>query len=188
MKKILDPLAYFPDKKLLLYNSIIFLIGTAIAAWMQVDFSSTIDLHFRAEADEIATLIQNTIIVAILTTILWTAGYTINKKTRLIDALNLAFMIRIPYYLMALINCTGVFSYMASHDVQTIIQKEIPQQATFLAVSSFFMLIFFILVFYLLFKGFKTMTNAKKITHYIALLVSFWAGILLSMFTIHLIE
>lgn len=187
MKKYLLPLSSFTDKQLIRFNSIAFVVGSAISIAMKGMFTSTIDLHFRSSINPWATFLENAICVLVLAIFLFTAGYFVNKKTRIFDALNLALYVRIPYYIITLTNCTGIFSDINPENIQDLTNPNNSQQMIALGISSLLMIVLMFIKFYILYKGFTTMTNAKKITDYLLLIVGFVLSIVASSFIIHYI-
>lgn len=187
MKKYFLPLSSFTDKQLIRINALAFLIGTTLAILMKGMFTSTIDLHFRSSINPWATFLENVICVLVLAIFLFTAGYFVNKKTRIIDALNLALYVRIPYYIITLTNCTGIFSDINPENIQELRDPNNFIQMIALGISSILGLILIFIKFYILYKGFTTMTNAKKITDYLLLIVGFVLSIIASSFIIHYI-
>lgn len=184
MKKYLNPVGYFDDRKLLLTNLIIFAIGTTLAIFMKAIFGSPIDLHFENKLVPAETLIGN--ITAILTTslVFLIAGKIINKKTRFIDCLNLAFYIRIPYYLLTLFNIIGTFSNMKpTYDEENNIVVNLPTSTTdMLLMGSFSLLALFVwvLIGAIIYFSFKTISNSKKITDYLILTAFLIISIIIS--------
>ena len=101
MKKILNPLAYYPEKLLLLINLAFFGVGTFIAIMLRAWFDNTFHLSFRTEVDALKTFTENSFSVILVALAFFIAGKIFNNKVRLVDCLNLSFYIRIPFYLMA---------------------------------------------------------------------------------------
>lgn len=187
MKKYFLPLSSFTDKQLIRINALAFIIGTTLAILMKGMFTSTIDLHFRSSIDPWGTFLENVICVLILTIFLFGAGFLVNKKTRFIDALNLALYVRIPYYIITLTNCTRIFSDINPENIQELTDPNNSNQTIVLAISSILMLVFIFIKFYILYKGFTTMANAKKITDYLLLVLGFVLSIIASSLIIQYI-
>ena len=184
MKKILNPIEFFNDKKLLITNLIIFVIGTVISVFMKGIFGSPIDLHFTTEIDILTSVLGNLSAIITMAIVLFITGKIINKKTRLVDCLNLALYIRIPYYILTFWNITGTFSNMqAEFDNQNNIIIALPSSMTdmlIMAGFSLFTLIALALKGILIYFGFKTITNSKKISDYLILAVLVIISVILS--------
>ena len=88
MKKLLNPIEFFNDKKLLIANIIIFVIGTTVSVLMCANFESPIDLHFDSKIVPLQTILGNTIATISLFIVFFISGKLINIKTRWIDCLN----------------------------------------------------------------------------------------------------
>ena len=175
MKKILNPLAYYPEKLLLLINLAFFGVGTFIAIMLRAWFDNTFHLSFRTEVDALKTFTENSFSVILVALAFFIAGKIFNNKVRLVDCLNLSFYIRIPFYLMALSNFNGTLSSMTENsmnkDVLTIKLPTNNLDLSILIISSIISLVIIIFQFFTIYKGFKTLSNAKKISHYLIMVL-----------------
>lgn len=184
MKKLLNPIEYFNDRKLLLSNLFIFVVGTTLAIFMKAVFGSPIDLHFENKLVLAETLTGNITAILTISLVLLAAGKIINKKTRFIDCLNLALYIRIPYYVLTLFNIVGTFSNIKPtyNDDNNIVVK-LPTSSSdmlIMASFSFFALFIWFLIGAIIYFSFKTITNSKKVTDYLILAAFLILSILLS--------
>lgn len=173
MKKLLNPIEFYNDRKLLMINLIIFLLGTSLAVFMKAVFGSPFNLHFENTLVPVESLTGNIVAILTMTLVLLAAGKIINKKTRFIDCLNLALYIRIPYYFLTLWNITGTFSKMkptATND-STVIVNLPTESVDMLILGSFSILVLLVLVLKggIIYLSFKTITNSKKISDYLIL-------------------
>lgn len=177
MKKILNPIEYFDEKVLLKVNLIIFTIGTIIAIILRGWFDNTFHLAFRTHTAALPTLLENLFSVLLITLAFFITGKIINKKTRWIDSLNLAMYIRIPFYIMVLSNITGIFSNMMPEiEKGNRISVQLPTRESdyiFLVFFSLISILVVVLQFFVIYRGFKTLANAKKITDYLILITLF---------------
>jgi len=175
MKKILNPLAYYPEKLLLLINLAFFGVGTFIAIMLRAWFDNTFHLSFRTEVDALKTFTENSFSVILVALAFFIAGKIFNNKVRLVDCLNLSFYIRIPFYLMALSNFNGTLSSMTENsmnkDVLTIKLPTNNLDLSILIISSIISLVIIVFQFFTIYKGFKTLSNAKKISHYLIMVL-----------------
>src|SRR5690554_7105604 len=144
MKKLLNPIEYFDEKKLLTINLIIFIAGTTLAIFMKAVFGSPIDLHFAPEISVLNTLPSNIYAILLMTAALFISGKIINSKTRFIDCLNLSLYLRIPYYILTFWNITGTFSNMTS---KLLNQNNITEILPSSTVDMFVLTTFSILIF-----------------------------------------
>lgn len=172
MKKLLNPIEFFNDQKLLFANLIIFVIGTSLAAYFRGWFDHTFHLSFRTDINFYKTFTESGICVLLLGIFIFIAGKIINNKTRFIDSLNLAFYIRIPFYLFALTNYDGRYSDMNAQIAEGNITMILPSTSldfVILIITSLLSLIILVFQFITIYKGFKTLSNAKKVTDYLIL-------------------
>src|SRR5690606_5538513 len=96
MKKLLNPIEFFDDKKLLMTNLIIFAIGMVVATLMRAVFGSPIEFHFLSEIEVSQIILINLYAIGIMTFLLFISGKSINSTTRFIDCLNLYLLVFIP--------------------------------------------------------------------------------------------
>src|SRR5690554_8233225 len=173
MKKLLNPIEFFGEKKLLTINLIVFIAGTTLAVFMKATFGSPIDLHFASEISVLNTLLSNISAILMMTAILFISGKIINLKTRFIDCLNLSLYLRIPYYFLTFWNITGTFSDMTSKLLnQNSITELLPSSTVDMFVLTTFSILIFVvwaLKAIVVFFSFKTIANAKKISDYLIL-------------------
>lgn len=175
MKKLLNPIEFYNDKKLLIANLIIFAVGTALAVLMQAWFSNNFSVMFRTDINTYKTITENVLSIIITASIFFLAGKIINKKTRLIDCFNLSFFIRIPSYILSLtniigthsrnfptINKDGSISFSSSLSPTDIILLNLTQ------ILNILVIIYFIVLIY---RSFKTISNSKKTSHFLILVL-----------------
>ncbi len=186
MKKLLNPIEFFGEKKLLTINLIVFIAGTTLAVFMKATFGSPIDLHFASEISVLNTLLSNISAILMMTAILFISGKIINLKTRFIDCLNLSLYLRIPYYFLTFWNITGTFSDMTSKLLnQNSITELLPSSTIDMIVITSFSILSLIalaLKALIVYFSFKTISNAKKIADYLILVGVFLTILILSLF------
>jgi hypothetical protein len=173
MNKLLNPVKYFQDKKLLTLNLLIFCIGTFIAITFNARFDGVLDLHFHPQRIPVQTMTDNIVDIIILGLMLFAIGKIINNKTRMIDCLNTAFYSRIPMYLLCFTNVGGISVKLSENVLSGTIQMFDYVLLITLAVLSITALIISVVI---LFKGFKVATNAKTTKHY----VYFFVGLIVA--------
>lgn len=175
MKKLLNPIEFYNDRKLLSTNFVFFIIGTFLAIFMKAVFGSPIDLHFEDTLVPTESIVGNIVAILTMTIVLLAAGKIINKKTRFIDCLNLALYIRIPYYILTLWNISGTFSKMkpTSSDDSRVIVNLPTATLDMIIIGSFSILAIMVLVLkgIIIYLSFKTITNSKKTSDYFILIV-----------------
>lgn len=175
MKKLLNPLAYYPEKLLLFINLGFFAAGTFIAIMLRAWFDNTFHLSFRTDVDALKTFTENSFSVILVALAFFIAGKIFNNKVRFVDCLNLSFYIRIPFYLMALSNFNGTLSNMTENSLnEDVLAIKLPTSnldISILIISSIISLAIIVFQFFVIYKGFKTLSNAKKISHYLIMVV-----------------
>ena len=164
MKKILNPIKYFQDKKLLTINLLLFCLGTFLAIVFNVRFDGVLDVHFFETKKPILNMTDNIINIIILTIMLFVTGKIINRKTRMIDCLNTAFYARIPIYFLCFTNIGGISFNINNAVLLGTIQTIQYVYLIFLALISILGIIASVII---LFQGFKVASNAKKSKHYV---------------------
>ena len=186
MKKLLNPIEFFNDKKLLIANIIIFVIGTTVSVLMCANFESPIDLHFDSKIVPLQTILGNTIATISLFIVFFISGKLINKKTRWIDCLNLALYTRILFYFLSLINITSFFSSQTSalettNDLDSLNKIDLAD----MIIGYSFVFIFFAFLLLLgitIYRSFTTISNAKKTSDYLILVGIFLFTTIISSF------
>lgn len=186
MKKLLNPIAFFEEKKLLTINLILFVIGTVVSVLMCATFESPIDLHFQSKIVPSKTILGNAVATFSLFLIFLISGKIINKKTRWIDCLNLALWSRIFYYVLTLINLTFFFSDLTSsleksNDIKEIANFDLSDMIIAYTFA-FFFLAFMLVLGLTIYRSFKTITNAKKTSDYLILVGVFITITIISSF------
>ena|SRR5690606_3644442 len=186
MKKLLNPIEFYNDRKLLTANLIIFAVGTALAVLMKAVFGSPIDLHFASTIVPFETILGNVIAILCLLMIFYLSGKIINKKTRLIDCFNLALYVRIPYYFLALSNVFYYFSDVSKkiekeHDL-SFLEENTLTEMVIVYLFTFLFLGLLLLFGVIIYRSFRTITNSKKTTDYLTLVGVFLTITIISTF------
>lgn len=171
MKKLLqllkNPFALVEDKKLFLVGISTFILGILLAYYFQLQ-QQILRLNISETPNLKQVIIWHVIIVVSLTIVFLILGKTINKKTRFIDILNTVLIALIPIYITFFQNFNNFLTEETSKMLNALKDGSIYTQSPpilfiFLGLAG---LVFFIYYIYLLFIGFKTATNSKKIWHY----------------------
>lgn len=171
MKKLLqllkNPFALVEDKKLFLVGISTFIVGIFLAYYFQLQ-QQILRLNISETPNLKQVIIWHVIIVASLTIVYLILGKIINKKTRFIDILNTVLIALIPIYITFFQNFNNFLTEETSKMLNALKDGSIYSQSPpilfiFVGVAG---LVFFIYYIYLLFIGFKTATNSKKIWHY----------------------
>lgn len=176
MKKILqlikNPFASLTDKQIVSIGIASFIIGIFIAYQLQIQIQI-----LRINPLEILTLLQvaigHVIILTSLTVPFFILGKIINNKTRFIDILSTVLIALIPLYVSLFQNINGFLTNETLKIENAIKDGTIYTQTPpiLLVFVGLIGLAFFIYYIYLLFMGFKTATNSKKVWHYLLFFV-----------------
>ncbi len=171
MKKILqillNPFATISDKKQTTIGIISFVLGIMISYFMQMKIE-VIGINSVSNYKVITIIINQSINFFTLTLVLYGLGKFINKKTRIIDIINSVLIALIPIYI-GLFQNTNNFVVNEGRKVFSAIENKAIHQYQpsilflFTAIIVILLVVYYI---YLLFIGFKTATNAKKIGQY----------------------
>lgn len=172
MKKLVqilkNPFAVIDEKKLLFLGIFSFIVGIFLSYIFQMQIQI-----LRIKTLETLNIKQITIglfiVVIALTIVFYIFGKIINNKTRFIDILNMGIIALIPLYISLFQNLNNFSSNEITKMINALKEGNIhtqPPSLLFILVA-LIGLCFIIYYIYLLFIGFKTATNAKKIGHYI---------------------
>lgn len=190
-KFLLNPFEKYSEKQLFTFGTLFLFIGSYIGFLCNAYFDSLLHITFIHKTTFIPILIQNTIIVLLLTLILFTIGKITNKKTRLIDVLNVSLIARIPIYLTTIININNATTKITDKLIINITNLE----NLHLSIIEYFLLLVIAIIglisiiwfAYLLWNGFKTATNAKSNKPVILLILSLLIANYISNLLIHYI-
>ena len=105
---ILNPFIKFSEKQLLIVGISSAIAGSLIASMIGVTFDGLIDVHLYPEITFLDSLKENSILIILITLLLFGFGKIINSKTRFIDILNSSLLFRIPFYISALLTSIPV--------------------------------------------------------------------------------
>lgn len=189
MKKIkifTNPFAVIQDRTLLTIGLLTFVTGIIAAYSMHIEMQ-ILRVNPLSTLTFNKVLFNHTTIVIVLTLSFFGIGKIINKKTRFIDILNTVFIALIPLYISLFQN---IDSFLLK-ETQNI-EKAIKDGSIYTESPPFLFILvgliglgFFVYYIYLLFTGFKTATNAKKIWHYVLFFVTLIVADILTSSLIH---
>jgi hypothetical protein len=188
---ILNPFIKFSEKQLLIVGISSTIAGSIIAFMIGVTFDGLLDVHLNPEITFLDSLLENCILITLITLLLFGFGKIINAKTRFIDILNSSLLFRIPFYFSALLTSIPFVKKIEEEVLKNINSLDkINLQTTDLIgilVVSILSIVLLIYAITLLFQGFKTATNAKKVVHYIVFGILILLGEVLSKILLSLI-
>lgn len=178
MKKLLNPFAYVDEVKLLIIGVLAHFLFTYVGYLSHSHFPDFLSIKKTGEQIDFSTLLfqnsRNNIIAII---IFYIFGYLINKKTRIIDIANVVLVARIPYYIVFISDFIPIVNDKLNLVVEGVQQNDLSilndiSVITVVLIFSMFVILFLILMFYYLFVGFKTVTNAKGLLYVIYFILS----------------
>ncbi len=169
IKKLLNPFAFFNDKILLVIGIVAHFVFTYVAKLSDSFFPDFLSIKKNGTPYTYSDLLhQNTRNLLIAIGLLYILGKIINKRTRIIDIVNVVLISRIAYYIVFITdfipivnnNMEKVLKGVTTNNLAVL--QETSTMIVVLIVA--FVAIFFICVmFYYLYIGFKTVTNLKTI-------------------------
>ncbi len=170
MKKILfNPFEKYSETVLLIFGIATNIIGLLITFYYNVKFIGFLKVDYSNSITPITVLSQSLIIISVFTILLFFIGKIINTKTRFIDVFITVLVARIPFYCTIFFNSNGmIFQHINKIKIllQTgKIQENLIFDAPLIVVFYIVSLLVLIWSITLLFKGFKTATNAKESKH-----------------------
>ena len=181
-KIIFNPFLKFSEWTLLIIGIVSFIIGSCSAAFFNVSYDGVLDGHIK-ETTLVKSLTENLINVALIFVGLLIVGKIINKKTRVIDVLNVALIYRIPIYLTTLIVGNSYFKNISDELTKNISEGNLNIDAAsyaFIIISSMVLIPILIYSIVLLVNGFKTAVHVKRWQNYIAFTIMLIAAELIS--------
>ncbi len=194
MKLLWNPFEKFNESRLMLWGSMISIIGTLISWKLDARFDGVIDLHFYENinlATSFADLLSNVLISFL---IVFIAAKLVNAKTRAIDILVSAIIARAPFYLMPLFNCTGSLlktSKLAEENLGKVSPEQlVPAGSEMVLIAGFglFTILSLVWFFALFFNGYKVASNAKGLKPVFLFIAAIILAEIASKFNLHLID
>lgn len=189
MKNIFyNPFETYSEKTLLLVGTLFTIIGGCLAYIFNVKYDGVLDLHFTEQISyEAITYLATDILI--LTFSLIIVGKYINKKTRFIDVLTAVLISRIPLYFASFLNINNK-SFIIGNKILALATTNKMNILTANEVG--FMLFQVIIVIgtliwsiFLLYKGYKTATNAKETKHTLLFILAIVVAEIISKVIIH---
>ena len=191
IKTLLNPFEKFSEKQLLFFGILFLFIGSYIGFLLNAYFDSILHISFVQNTTYIFVLLQNLTITTLLSIVLFALGKYFNPKTRFIDVLNVSLVARIPFYFSTLININNATSKLTDRIISNLDTIENIKFSTseylFLILTSVFGIGCVFLFGYLLWKGFKTATNAKTTKEIMLLILTLLFINFISFYIINLI-
>jgi hypothetical protein len=185
---LFKPFEKYSEKTLLLVGIFFTLLGSFFAYVFNIRFDGVIDVHIVPTSLPYQALLDNLVNIFCLVLFLYISSKYINKKTRLIDIVNVALVARAPYYLLPFFNINGVIQKATNNVIQFANPELISQISSsnlcILIVFGIIAILFLVWYISLLFNGIKVASNAKGKTPIILFIISLLFAEVLSKFLI----
>lgn len=163
MKKLLNPIAHFDEKKLLITGLISVALNIAMCHFFGFKMISI--LKFTDSGAGLKTLVLSVFrAYAVAIVVFYLYGFLINRKTRFLDIVNTVLISMIPVILVNPIQKIPVFEKILKRILQDP-QSSLPSDLLIIMLLSLIMVPFLVHKIALLLNGFKTATNLKAWYH-----------------------
>ena len=163
--------------------------GCVLGYFLNAKFDSLLHISFTG-GSFIEPFIDNAVNIVILSAALYTVGYIINKKTRVIDILTTVMISRGPFYLSVLVNINSYFAAVTERMIASGPNLSALRTAdiVMLLIAAALSILALIWSIALLYNGFRVATNLKKTVHKVAFALGILIADLLSIYIIYLID
>ncbi|MFT4153477.1 hypothetical protein [Parafilimonas sp.] len=167
LNKLINPFAYFSEKKLLLTGLIFFLLAGAVSYLSGVANTGVFKINWVKISlpENYGVLATDIICPAVL---LFVTGKFINNKTRFIDVLSTTLVARIPCYF-----CIVLSGMSFMKNLNSLIKANQEMALANTKAMLMFSLLGFVILLFLVWSviwfvnGFKTSVHASKWQHYV---------------------
>lgn len=173
-KYVIRPFETIQEKTLLVIGILFILISSPFAFLTNSRFDGVIDMHTGSNVLWYQPLIDNIVNTICLTVLLYLLSLLLPTKARIIDILNVALISRIPLYFTLFTNIGGINQetgeYLLANISDPTALANLPiLNLIILGLGAILSLIALVLMGVLIYQGYKTATNSKKLSHNILL-------------------
>lgn len=169
MKKLLNPIAHFDERKLLILGLASVVLNVAVGYFFGFKMLSLLKFaNSRSGPDILALSVLRAYIPAIV--VMYLYGLLINRKTRLLDIINTILISTIPGILVCPVQRIPVFEKTLKGILQNP-QAVLPSDVSILLIICVIMVPLLVYQLALLLNGFKTATNLKAWYHVVLFFV-----------------
>ncbi|WP_339610406.1 YIP1 family protein [uncultured Planktosalinus sp.] len=180
---LFNPFKKYTEYQLVFIGLITAGLGILAASYTNTHFDGVLDTHFANDVSLITACIESLFNLLSIVVVFFILGKFINSKTRLIDIVNLALIVKIPAYFLLPLNINNWIHTKTFHLLEAFGN---PTKINFSNTDIFILigvgaasLVVLIWFFVLLYNGFKIAVNLKTTKHKIL----FVAGIILAEIT-----
>lgn len=168
---IFNPFLKISERNLFVFGLLSFLVGSLIGHLCSVTYDGIFDVHISSSTSYLLVLQENAVNILVPFALLLLLGKIINRKTRIIDILNIALGYRIPIYFISLTANIPLLDNLTKKIESTEgnlaeLKFDWLELTALLAVSSV-MIAALMYAIVLLVNGFRTATNLKKWQYYL---------------------
>ncbi len=190
MKTLLfNPFKKYSERPLLIFGLITSIAGVVIATLTNTHFDGVLDTHFAKKVSLTTAGLESLCNLFSIVLVFFILGKFINSKTRFIDILNLALIVKIPAYFLTPLNYNNWIHTKTFHLMDTLGNPLIPNLSPTdlliligVGAASLVVLTWFIIVLY---NGFKIATNLKTTAHKVLFVVGIIAAEIISKILIN---
>jgi hypothetical protein len=179
---LFNPFEKYSETILLVFGITFTILGTLLGFYFNARFDGALDMHLVRNSTLQQVILDNLINILCLFIFLFGAAKFVNQKTRFIDILNTILISRVAIYVFVLLPTPS------KEVMQSLATGNISQVNNFdmflLTTISVFALLGIVWYIILLYNGFKTASNAKKILPIILFVVAILLAEILSKFLI----
>ncbi len=180
---LFNPFEKYSETILLTFGITFTVLGTLLGFYFDARFDGVLDMHFVENATLKQVALDNLIAIFCLFVFLFGAAKFINSKTRFVDILNTILISRVAIYLLS-------FAPKPNDDFfESLVIKNVTQindlDIFLVTVMSFIVFLGVVWHITLLYNGFKTASNAKKILPVILFVISIIMSEILSKVLIY---
>lgn len=163
-----SPFAYFSEKALFGVGFIFYVLSSLLVSRHGQQFNGFMHLYPLEDVSFLSVLYVQLQYILVSVALLFCIGKAINKKTRLIDILNVVLIARIPFYLLlffsfaidmdAILEVIRTSISTGDYELDSVSKSDM-LLLTFFGIFSIFIIVYH---YYLIIRGMRTATNNKK--------------------------
>lgn len=192
LKILINPFEKYAEKPLFLFGLAFLFIGSYLGFLFNTKFDSILHISPIENSSLISSMVQNLLIIFLLTIVLFLLGKYYNTKTRFVDILNVSLISRIPFYFSTLLNINNLNKTITDKLIKNVDTIQNLNFTTFEYLFLFIVTIIGLLTIIwfaiLIWNGFKTATNAKTKKEIILFSITLIITNFISAYIIHLIN
>ncbi|AFM05092.1 hypothetical protein Fleli_2738 [Bernardetia litoralis DSM 6794] len=175
---LLNPFEKYSETILLIFGTCFTILGTLLGFYFNARFDGVLDMHLVKNSTLKEVTLDNLINIFCLLVFLFGVAKFINSKTRFIDILNTILISRFAIYVFVLLPTPSkeVIKNLTTGNITQISDLDI----FLLSMGGLMALLGLVWYIILLYNGFKTASNAKKILPIVLFVVSILLAEILS--------